>query len=146
LTRRHKRNKTNNNAKSTDSRFGDTTIITIGEVNDTTSPKSGILDEAIKEFDAETYGECCPKFRNLTETISQGDSIYYESLFYLSECELIDKKLEEGRSNLELLVNDKKVPVSILQKSLVRLGQVFCVLNEKQKALELFNRLKSEFK
>jgi hypothetical protein len=138
-------NKTDNKGNNTDERFKDTTVIMIGQAGDTNLVKPGILDQAISEFDSEKYEECCPKFRNISETISNGDSVYYESLFYLSECELIDKKIEEGRSNLELLVKDKKVPDTILQKSLVRLGQVYCVLNDKPKAQELFNRLKSEF-
>jgi TolA-binding protein len=124
-------------------RFSDTTVIVVDPVK-----RSDILDKyvnAVRIFDKEDFDKASIEFKQLTETLPPDDSIYFESKFFFAECNISTEKLKEAEVILQELLDDAKIPLSVLEKVLVRLGQVYCVIEKKAKAKELFTRLKSEF-
>ena len=130
----------------TKERFGDTTII---NVKDNIKQQKPIIvmqfDKASDNFEKGNYDEACEQIDMFTQTFAKGDSLQYESLFLKSEC-LIDKEeIEKAERILYNLYTTKYLPSSIMEKVLVRLGQVYCVEDRKKDAEKLFNKLKNKY-
>lgn len=100
--------------------------------------------KALKLFDAEKYDAACSQFVQLSGILSEDDSLYYECKFYLAECSLVRKEVQPAKAILEELLVAGTGDL-IKQRALVRLGQVFCVLDKKKEAEEYFARLKSDY-
>jgi lipopolysaccharide biosynthesis regulator YciM len=66
-------------------------------------------------------------------------------MFYKSECNILNNEFDSALSILSNLLEDKNLPSQIYEKTLVRLGQVYCVTDSKAKAEEMFAKLKKEF-
>lgn len=131
---------------SANDRFSDTTVIYLQA-----SPvkKSNNLvnqfEVASTEFDNEKFTSACPQFRLLSETFAKDDSLRYESLFFLSECLILENKLNPAQAILDDLYKNSLVPSSVMEKVIVRLGQLHCVSGKKQKATEMFNILRRRY-
>lgn len=128
-------------------RFRDTTVVVVsgGTSSQVSSSLEEQFDDAVRFFDNENYGAACDKFNQFAQTIAQGDSLYYEAVFYSSECSLIRGDMNAGKQLLNGLLAEKTLPDICLQKTLVRLGQIYCMEDNKIKASQYFNRLKREF-
>jgi TolA-binding protein len=145
-----------------DNRFTDTTIIKLpdithsGRTNDnkeisensnSDSSISGMnefnsaFEIALKEFDNRKFGSAYQKFNNLKSTLTDTDSLYFESDFYMAECLISENKLNEAKKILDLLEVNKNVPDVILEKIFVRLGQIYCQRNDKKTAASYFSKL-----
>lgn len=127
---------------------GDTTVIIITDYTFPTIKKtttSRELKEAIEDFEAGNYKSSCPKFKELLSSFPQGDTLYFETMFYQAECLLARDEYVACSMLLKRMLDEEILPPNIHQRVLVRLGQVYCVLNKKSQAEELFNRLKNEY-
>lgn len=120
-------------------RFSDTTYILLD------SPiklgKQTIADHyqnCVKNFEEGDYAAACDKFRRLWETIKPGDTLYYETMFHISECEIQNQRLVKAEKILYELLHINGVPVAIHEKTMVRLGHVYC-------AMELFDEAEKQF-
>lgn len=122
----------------------DTTIIYLEKKSNSKTEISGI-DDAVKLFDKGKVSEACPKFRQYFETYSPEDSLFHEASFYLAECALWKNNLDEANQIYAKLLADKSVPLSVVEKALLRQGQVYCALDKKKEAEANFKRLKNEF-
>lgn len=133
-------------AQGQNQRFGDTTVIELkpNPIDRKLSLEDN-FSEAMKLFDKEKFDEACPKFEQLAGIFPPDDSLYFESKFYNAECEIMHDDLVAAKIILEMLLEKEGMPGSVMQKVLVRLGQVYCVIGNKEKANTLFDRLKTEF-
>ncbi len=130
-----------------DARFADTAVVIMPIAqNGTTNRALGdIFSEAVRDFDGENYKSACSKFEAFSGTLRKNDSLYFETMFYKSECNILNNEFDSALSILSTLLEDKNLPSQIYEKTLVRLGQVYCVTDSKAKAEEMFGRLKKEF-
>lgn len=127
-----------------DKRFADTLTITVGDV-----PKAGMESEdyekAVELYQGKQYGEACAIFIRLGQALPKQSRILPDIKFMNAECAAVQGRLEDARKILAALVESDETPSPVLEKSLVRLGHVFCGLGTAAKAKELFARLKREF-
>ncbi len=81
----------------------------------------------------------------LMETLPENDSLWFESSFYAAECLVTQSKVDAAGRILRTLLDSEGLPPDILEKVLVRLGQVYCYQKKHEAAEKLFKRLKEEF-
>jgi TolA-binding protein len=131
---------------STKKRFVDTTEIEYtASAELQTIALQNQFDNAAKHFDKDDYDKACKEMQQFAETFIKGDSLYFESLFLWSECLIVKDEIKKAEKNLREILADKRVPENVLEKTLVRLGQIYCVEGEKSKAEALFKRLRQQF-
>lgn len=127
-------------------RFWDTTLILMPDVTPENSGGAGeletMLNDALVEFDKGNYNDACEKFNHLASIVSEEDSIFYEASFYIIECIIVENRLEEAKDKLGKMLIDTKLPVTVLEKTLVRMGQIECYGNNRKQAEMYFSRLK----
>ncbi|MCL5990534.1 MAG: tetratricopeptide repeat protein [Bacteroidetes bacterium] len=135
------------------SRFTDTTKVVIKpNIRTTHVSINSQLDTAIVNFekaseeqDVEKLDEACLEIKSFGETFAEGDSLKFEAMFYKSECLILKQDFEEAEKVLSDIAKDKLVPNSVLEKSLVRLGQVYCALDRKKDAQSMFSKFRKKF-
>ena len=128
-------------------RFADTTVI-----EENAEIKSSTLlsvqarfEAALEEFDKDNYEKACADAEFFTDTFAIGDSLKYEAMFLWSECKITKNDFDGSKEILIKLFEDENTPVNIFEKTLVRLGQVYCAENKEDDAKEMFARLKKDF-
>jgi len=126
-------------------RFSDTTYIYLSKMEMPASTSSSDFLKAVQIYEAGDYETSCKMFNDMKSQYSEGDSLYFDVLFYSSECMIIEDDLYGAESILKELLVNPEVSSTIRQKVLVRLGQVYCVLGNKEMANTLFKKLKQEY-
>jgi len=135
------------------SRFSDTTKVIIKpNIRTTHVSINSQLDSAIVDFekaseeqDVEKLDQTCLEIKSFAETFAEGDSLKFEAMFYKSECLILKQDFEEAEKVLSEITKDKQTPNSVLEKSLVRLGQVYCALDRKKEAQAIFSKFRKQF-
>ena len=130
--------------------FTDTTRLVLN--NDASVMMSGYDALNIKDvfingkafFENEYYDKASKRFRYIKETALPEDTLYYTSIYYLAETHIAKNRFSDALSNLELIINSNIINEN-REKSLVRVGQIYCVLNMKDKASKYFDMLEKEF-
>jgi TolA-binding protein len=112
-----------------------------GETSDLTSE----YWKAVDEFNNEDYANSCNRFKKFVEAHKERDSVFYDSKFYLAECLIMNQDLESAEKMLQYILEQQSVPSEIIEKSIVRLGHIYCAQNKNALATRMFNRLKNEF-
>jgi len=157
-------NKKFKNTYTENSRFLDTNIIQLPTIMAMEKPKKEtakakdnqgnsnadyemelLFNEAIKEFDNEDYQSSCPKFQSIVGTYLSTDSIYYEAKYYSNECLIVQNQINAAKLGLEKMYSDSKTPSEILERVIVRLGQINCLLKKDNIAQKYFDELKNRF-
>ncbi|HPD33443.1 MAG TPA: hypothetical protein P5545_07795 [Bacteroidota bacterium] len=149
------------NPKKNTSRFKDTNMIDLPvliasrdpnaiQMNDTQAEHSrqiaiAIFETALQEFDNQKFQECCGKFSSIAETFLPTDSLYFEAKFYECECKIVNNKVIDAKLTLEALYIDHNIPASVMERVIVRLGQIDCLLKNTQEANKYFAELKAKF-
>lgn len=132
-------------------RFSDTTFVYLGQYNPpqkvVTSKKEINLPlrKAIDMFEEGKTLEACEQIVKILSTLSKDSEDYPETLFYTSECYIVKNQFEPARKILEDLLRNKDLSGDIKEKTLVRLGQIYCVMKDFEKADEVFYDLEKEF-
>lgn len=126
-------------------RFGDTTFIYLSKADGKSSNSLANYTKAVHIYDKGNFEKSCEMFFKLKEQLTESDDIYYDMIFYCSECLIIEEDLLSAESLLKELLVNPKTPNTVHQKVLVRLGQVYCVLGNHKMANLLFKRLRAEF-
>jgi TolA-binding protein len=129
--------------------FADTTVIDIvlkpeGVQNKGDQAAARFL-EALSLFNDENYESSCDKFSQLADSFTKDDSLYYEVLFYRSECLIMDDKLDDSKKMLDEILKSKLKSEDLSQRAIVRLGQIYCRWDKKTDATKYFTRLKKEY-
>ncbi|MCX7737203.1 MAG: hypothetical protein N2319_10880 [Candidatus Kapabacteria bacterium] len=106
---------------------------------------SEIFDNALEKFDRKDFKNACNDFKLLMNTLEKGDSLQLEASFFYAEC-LIEYN---DYSVAEILLNDlrniENKPESISEKVLVRLGQLYCILNARERAYKIFDEFNQKY-
>ena len=126
-------------------RFADTTYIYISKMDKISPKKNSKFEKAVKIYESGDYDRSCEMFEQMKDTYAENDTAFYSVKFYRSECLIIEEDLYGAESILKELLYHANTPDPIMQKVLVRLGQVYCVLGNKDMAKTLFKRLRQEY-
>jgi TolA-binding protein len=128
------------------SRFSDTAHI---ELTPYESISSLSLAEqfalASQDFDSGDYDKACRKFKDMASTVTNDDSLYFESKFLLSECDIIHGDFESAEIILSEILVNPFIPHSTIEKTMVRLGQIYCITDRKELASKIFSQLKDKY-
>lgn len=103
------------------------------------------FDNALVLFDGEQYNDACGEFDIISQTLPEGDSLQLEAQFMLAECALVRGGYLEGLEVLYRLSLLSGIPEEIREKTLVRLGHAYCLIDDAQSAQDAFDALKREF-
>ncbi len=144
----------NNLSLIRDNRFIDTTIIKLPDIVDKESESEDdtqnntynneynkIFKEAVSDLDNNNFELAYQKLNNLKSTLSTNDSLYFECDFYMAECMVSQNKLNDAKKIFDLLETNENAPEVVLEKTLVRLGQIYCQKNDKKTAASYFSKL-----
>lgn len=124
-------------------RFSDTTYLSLSK--EMPGDMTSTFSQAMVEFDKGDYTKAQETFLHLSETLDDADSLHNEAVFMAAECDVQLSNYDAARKNLHELTARGDVPLTILEKSLVRLGQVYCALGREGEAQRMFERLKRDF-
>lgn len=102
-------------------------------------------DKALKFFDNGNYSAAEKKLKALSETLKENDTLVYETKFYIAECHVAKNEFTEALEILKKLDKNVEKNSEITQKTLVRLGQIYCVLGMNKEAETYFKKLKSKY-
>ena len=102
-------------------------------------------EDALSQFDLGNYSTAERKLRALSETLKEDDTLTYETKFYIAECHIAKNEFSQALDILKKLEKTTDTNSEITQKTLVRLGQIYCVLNMKDEAKKYFEKLKFKF-
>lgn len=128
-----------------DNRFADTLTIAVGDRQATTGEPQEEYEKAVEFYQGKRYAEACALFVRLGKTLSKRHQLRPDVLFMNAECAAVDGRLNEAQGILEGLLGDAATPPQVLEKTIVRLGHVYCGLGDTVKAGTFFTRLKREF-
>ena len=132
-------------------RFGDT--IAVGNAiakqplaqTDMPVSTSEELEKATALFNNQKYVEASGKFNELAQTLKNDDPLLYEVQFMQGECASVLGQLDRAEKILTMLSSKPNVPPGVLERTLVRLGHVFCGLGKTDQAAKAFGKFKQEF-
>lgn len=102
-------------------------------------------DNALNLFNSGNYTSSLEKFKALSETLKENDTLIYETQYYIAECHIAKNEFSKAMDILKKLEITSDNKSEIMQKTLVRLGQMYCILNMKKDANGYFKKLKSRF-
>lgn len=126
--------------------FNDTTNIRLENI--VMVGQESYMDEynaIIAEFDKGNFKEALASFEVYAGILPADDSLFYETQFFISECYISLNFLNRAKGLLEQLEGSTSIPDEVMQKVLVRLGQVWCVLDDKINAETYFNLLRQKY-
>lgn len=103
------------------------------------------FEKAVLEFDINFIEKACNKFDFFVSTLNQNDTLYFEALFYKSECLISKMEFEEAEKILSKLIRNKKITEAVLQKSYIRIGHIYCATNRNELSELAFNQFKEKF-
>jgi TolA-binding protein len=126
-------------------RFSDTTYIYLSKMEQPKRASNSDFQKAVQIYEAGDYDTSCELFNGMRTEFTESDEIYYDVMFYCSECMIIEDDLYGAESILKELLVNPQTNNTIRQKVLVRLGQVYCVLGNSEMASTLFKKLKQEY-
>jgi tetratricopeptide (TPR) repeat protein len=102
-----------------------------------------LLDQAIDYYENQEITKSRNVLEDILSKIKKSDEKYLEVLYYLAECDISENKLTKAKEKLNEIYKNKNVDSQIMEKVLLRLGQIFCYEKNNTKATEYFKELKS---
>lgn len=103
------------------------------------------FEKAVLEFDINFIEKACNKFDFFASTLNPTDTLYFESLFYKSECLIARLEYAQAERLLNRIIKNKNTPEPVLQKSIVRIGHIYCAMGSKELAEQTFEEFKNNF-
>ncbi|MEJ5245521.1 MAG: tetratricopeptide repeat protein [Bacteroidota bacterium] len=134
----------------TKNRFSDTTFIDINytppkEMTKSVQAMNDELKQAIDLYHDGKVNEACQIFARLLTNTNKQAKDYQILLYYSSECYIAKNMFEPAKKLLTDILSLDELFDDIKEKSLVRLGQVYCIENKKTEADRLFRQLRREY-
>ena len=126
-------------------RFEDTTIVKIEGEPLESNETSDKFNKALQLFDDGNFKESYSILNEMAKSIETPNQKYYEIQFYISECKIQFSENNDAEEILKKLTENSSVNQNILEKAIVRLGQLYCIMDKKEQANSYFQRLKREF-
>jgi TolA-binding protein len=115
------------------------------ELNINSQSINNEFDAAIKLFDSQKFDEACSKFAFFESTLRDKDSLTYETKYYLAECNIAKNNFIPAINILDGLYENKNIPDNLLEKVIVRLGQIQCAQKKYAIADKFFMELKNRY-
>jgi len=103
------------------------------------------LELAVDLYEQNKIDKAQEKLVAILSTLSKENRQYYQARYYLSECDISKNKLKVAKKNLEELFKTETLEDDILEKVILRLGQIECFNKNNDKANEYFEELKDRF-
>lgn len=103
------------------------------------------LDIAIELYENNKVDDAQKKLLTILSTLSKENRQYYQARYYLTECSIAKNKTKEAKKELEELYKIETLEDDILEKVILRLGQISCLNKNNEKANEYFEELKDRF-
>jgi TolA-binding protein len=103
------------------------------------------FNNVVFDFDKEKYESACNKFNEFANSFPQTDSLYFESIFFVGECNIVAEQYMQAEWKFNKILDSPFAPSDIRQRALLRLGQIYCFQNKSKDALNLFDKLRKEF-
>lgn len=103
------------------------------------------FEKAVLEFDINFIEKACNKFDFFASTLNPTDTLYFESLFYKSECLITRLEYAQAERLLNRIIKNKNTPEPVLQKSIVRIGHIYCAMGSKELAEKTFEEFKNDY-
>jgi TolA-binding protein len=103
------------------------------------------FDVAVKLFDNQKFDEACKKFSSFESTLEENDSLTFETKYYIAECNISKNNFSPAIDLLDGLYKNKNTPNNVLEKVIVRLGQIQCAQKKYAIAEKFFKELKIRF-
>lgn len=103
------------------------------------------FEKAIADFDKENYNKAMQQFAFFKETLMPSDSLYYESMFFMSECQISMGNYSSAEEILTILLETEIFENKTNEKSLLRMGQIKCATDNEAKANSLFKEFKKKY-
>ncbi len=127
------------------SRYEDTIVVSISTEKKQKLEDSDKFDQALQIFDDGNYREAEKIFNEIIKSIEKPNQKYYNIQFYLAECKIQFGENSNAEELLKKLTEKSTTDHLVLEKSIVRLGQLYCIMDKKDLAAGYFQRLKREF-
>ncbi len=124
-------------------RFRDTSFQRI--IPKSKQPLQSGFDAVQADFDDRHYDAALKGCQQFIETLDEADSLQQEARFLAAECRIQKGQMSEARELLSGLVHQKTGTEAVLERSLLRLGQVFCLQNKYDEAMKTFAEFKQRF-
>lgn len=102
-------------------------------------------ESALGLFDEGNYTAASEKLKALSETLKENDTLTHETKFYIAECHIAKNEFSQAMEILKKLEKNQNKSSEITQKTLVRLGQIYCVLDMKKDSKIYFEKLRKSF-
>lgn len=102
-----------------------------------------LLEQAIDYYEKQEITKSRKVLVDILSKIKKSDDKYSEVLYYLAECDISENKLVKAKEKLNEIYSNNNVESQILEKVLLRLGQIYCYEKKNSKAMEYFNELKA---
>ncbi len=100
---------------------------------------------ALTAFDAGNYASAQKAFETLARTLPSNDSLKYEADFMTAEAQLMQTEYDSGMQRLQSLLRSPATPPGIIERALLRQGQVYCLQGNDAKAQESFKQFRQRF-
>jgi len=126
-------------------RYDDTTVVFISSEKKQDSEAPDKFNQALQFFDDGNYREAEKIFSEIIKTIEKPNLKFYNIQFYLAECKIQFGENNKAEELLKQLTEKSTTDHLVLEKSIVRLGQLYCIMDKKDLAAGYFQRLKREF-
>ena len=134
-------------------RFSDTTYIELAtgkptvsaeEIDDEPSYQE-LLNSAIEYYDAGKIDEAMPIIESVLSSEDADAPILDEAFYYKAECYISKSEFEPAIKILSEINKRDDVEPTVKERSLVRLGQVYCTNGKTKQAKQLFDTFKKEY-
>jgi TolA-binding protein len=126
-------------------RYDDTTVVNISSEKKQNFDDLDLFNKALQHFDDGKYKEAEVLFSEIIKSIDKPNQKYYNIQFYLAECNIQFGENSKAEEILKQLTEKSTTDHLVLEKSIVRLGQLYCIMDKKDLAASYFQRLKREF-
>jgi TolA-binding protein len=130
-------------SKHSSNRFTDTTVVNLAEAKPSTI--SQILRQAQAYMDEQRYEAAMEHIRIVMETVDQRDSLAQEAQFMLGELYVQQNEFDDAFKAFSTSVQSPLTVPGVREKSLLRLGHVYCAKGKNEEAAKVFKRFKEEF-
>lgn len=126
-----------------DKRSLDTTIIYLNTIQKPTLKNK--FDEALQNVEKGNYQKAHNELKVIYESIEPDNDLYNIVIYYLAECELYLNKIDDAEKKFIMIIENNDNHEAIIERSLIRLGQIYCLRKQNEKAQQYFNKLKEHY-
>lgn len=123
--------------------FPDTSFVTVA--GDNALSLVALLASARKNLDEQQFTLAEEQIRMVLETGDDRDSLTDESRFLLGELFVVQNKFVEAQRQFATILKMPSLTTSVRERSMIRLGHVFCAIGKTEDARKVFKQFVREF-